>query len=118
MMRRSIVRWLVPVALAPIAAAIIVALVVARSERPSRALLGATPGILRAGRGTPPEIAALNAQLAQIASLRAGAAYGSGLTHVVGAPVAELRPLLGDEWHELGPSVGRLVLYPSGRRSR
>jgi hypothetical protein len=112
------ISWAVPVALGALTATLIVALFVARSERPSRALIAATPGILNAGRGTPPEIAAINAQLAQIAALHAGARYGAGLTRVVQAPVAGLRPLLGEEWRELDASVGRAWVYPSGTPSR
>jgi hypothetical protein len=112
------ISWAVPVALSALTATLIVALIVARSERPSRALIAATPGILNAGRGTPPEIAAINAQLAQIAALHAGARYGAGLTRVVRAPVAGLRPLLGEEWRELDASVGRAWVYPRGRPSR
>lgn len=112
------VSWIVPTALAALAAALIAAVIVARTERPSRALIEATPGIVSAGRGTPPEIAAINAQLAQIAALRAHALYGSGLTHVVGAPVASLRPVLGEEWRELGAATGRVYVRPTGTRSR
>jgi hypothetical protein len=94
------------------------ALVVARREQPSRALELAAPSILNAGSGKPPEIAALNARLAQIAALHANATYGSGLTHVVRGPVAALRPVLGEEWRELGRTVGRVLLRPTGTRSR
>jgi hypothetical protein len=97
---------------------LIAAVVLARQEQPTRALLAVTPGIVNGGQGTPPEIAALNAQLAQIAALRAGAKYGTGLTHVVRGPVAGLRPVLGEEWRELGQSVGRVWLSPSGQPSR
>jgi hypothetical protein len=97
---------------------LIAAVVVARQERASRALLLAAPAIVNGGQGTPPEIAALNAQLAQIAALRAGATYGTGLTRVVRGPVAALRPVLGEEWRELGGSVGRVLLRPTGARSR
>jgi len=113
------ITWIVPAALGALTAALIAAIIVARSERPSRALIVATPGILHAtGRGTPPEIAAINAQLAQIAALHAGATYGPGLTRVVGAPVAGLRPLLGEDWRELDASVGRAWVYPTGTPSR
>jgi hypothetical protein len=113
------ITWIVPISLGALTATLIVAIFVARSERPSRALIAATPGILSAaGRGTPPEIAAINAQLAQVAALRAGARYGPGLTRVVGAPVASLRPLLGEEWRELDAFVGRAWVYPSGTPSR
>jgi hypothetical protein len=110
--------WAVPVALGALAVALIVAVIVARTERPSRALLAATPGIVNGGQGTPPEIAAINAQLAQIAALHAGALYGPGLTRVVPAPVASLRPVLGEEWRELGPSIGRVYVHPTGKSSR
>jgi hypothetical protein len=109
--------WLVPAALGALSVTLIVAVIVARTERPSRALLAATPGIVNGGQGTPPEIAAINAQLAQIAALRAGALYGPGLTHVVPAPVASLRPVLGEEWRELGTSIGRVYVRPTGKSS-
>jgi hypothetical protein len=110
--------WTVPVALAAVMLTVIAAVVVARSERASRALLLAAPAIVNGGPGTPPEIAALNAQLNQIAALHAGATYGTGLTHVIRGPVAALRPVLGEEWRELGRPVGSVLLRPAGTRSR
>ena len=110
--------WLVPIALAVLTVTLVVALIVARNQRPSRALEVATPGIVNAGRGAPPEIAAINAQLAQLAVLRANALYGAGLTHVVRGPVASLRPALGEEWRELGAAIGRAYVRPTGPRSR
>jgi hypothetical protein len=109
--------WTVPIALAALTLTVIAAVVVARREQASRALLIAAPAILNGGQGTPPEIAALNAQLAQIAALHAGATYGTGLTRVVRGPVAALRPALGEEWRELGRPVGRVLLRPTGARS-
>jgi len=44
--------------------------------------------------------------------------YGPGLKDVVDSPVALLRPELGNEWRKLGQAVGRLLLMPSGTRSR
>jgi hypothetical protein len=114
----SALRWAVPVALAGLAVAVLVAVLVARTERPSRALLAATPSILSETGGAPPEIAALNAQLAQIKALRAGALYGPGLTHIVRAPIPGLRSALGEEWRELAGAIGRAYLRPSGDRSR
>jgi hypothetical protein len=111
-------RWLLPVALGALTVAVIGAVIVARSERPSRALIEATPGILKTERGTPPEIAAINAQLAQIQALHAGATYGPGLTQVVDSPVPGLRPVLGEEWRKLGGSVGRVWIRPTGTPSR
>jgi hypothetical protein len=110
--------WLVPIVLAALTATLVAALIVARNQRPSRALEVASPSIVNAGRGAPPEIAAINAQLAQIAALRANALYGQGLTHIVRGPVASLRPALGEEWRELGAAVGRAYVRPTGPRSR
>jgi hypothetical protein len=114
---RGKVAWAVPFALGALTLVLIAAVVIARREQPSRALVAVAPDIVNGGQGTPPEIAALNAQLAQIAALRAGARYGTGLTHVVRGPVASLRPALGEEWRELGQSVGRVWLYPTGALS-
>jgi hypothetical protein len=110
--------WITPAALAALVATVLAAVLVARGEKPSRALQAATPGILSSGHGTPPEIAAINAQLAQIAALHAGALYGPGLTKVVHSPVAGLRPLLGEEWRELSRAVGRVLVRPTGPPSR
>lgn len=118
MRRATALRWLVPGGLAALALATLAAVLVARTERPSRALLAARPAILSETGGAPPEIAALNAQLAQIHALRTGALYGSGLTRVVRGPIPGLRASLGEEWRELGSAVGRIYLRPSGRRSR
>jgi hypothetical protein len=110
--------WLLPVALGALAVTVVVAVLVARSERSSTGLSAVAQEIARANPNVPPEIAALNAQLAQIAALRAGATYGAGLTKVVRGPVASLRPSLGEEWRELERSVGHVRLHPGGTRSR
>lgn len=110
--------WIVPITLAALTSCVLAAVVLARSEKPSRALQVAAAGILSSERGTPPEIAAINAQVAQIKALHAGALYGPGLTHVVRNPVASLRAALGEEWHELGRAVGRAFVRPSGTPSR
>jgi hypothetical protein len=112
------VAWVVPLALGALTLTLLAALVVARQETASRALSLGASAIVNGGQGTPPEIAALDAQLAQINALRAGATYGSGLIHVVRGPVPTLRPVLGEEWRELGGSVGRVLLRPTGARSR
>jgi hypothetical protein len=110
--------WLIPVALGALAVTVVVAVLVARSERSSTGLSAVAQEIARANPNVPPEIAALNAQLAQIAALRAGATYGAGLTNVVRGPVASLRSTLGEEWRQLGRSVGHVRLHPSGTPSR
>jgi hypothetical protein len=112
------VPWMLPIALGALTLALLAAVVVARSERPSRALSAATPGIVNAGPGAAPEIADLNAQLAQIAALRAATTYGAGLTHVVRGPVPSLRASLGEEWRELQGSVGQARVRPTGTPSR
>jgi hypothetical protein len=116
--RLRLANWLVPLALGALAATVVVAVLVARSERSSTGLSTAAQEIARANPNVPPEIAALNAQLAQIAALRAGVTYGAGLTNVVRGPVASLRATLGEEWRELGRSVGHARLHPSGTPSR
>jgi hypothetical protein len=111
------VGWIVPLALGALTVTLIVAVIAARHERPSRALLAATPAILSSGEGTAPEIAALNEQLAQIAALHAGTTYGAGFTQVVRGPDT-LRPTLGEEWRELGGPVGHVMVRLSGTPSR
>jgi hypothetical protein len=110
--------WLLPVALGALAVTVVVAVLVARSERSSTGLSSVAQEIARANPNVPPEIAALNAQLAQIAALHAGATYGAGLTNVVRAPVASLRSTLGEEWRQLGRPAGHVRLHPSGTPSR
>jgi hypothetical protein len=111
-------RLLLPIAAGALAATVIAAILVARHERSSAEIAAVAQEIARANPNVPPEIAALNAQLAQIAALRAGATYGSGLTTVVRAPVPSLRPTLGEEWRELGQAPGHARLHPSGTPSR
>jgi hypothetical protein len=110
--------WAVFAGLAVLTAALIVAVVIARTERPSRGLLAATPGIEHASPGAAPEVAILNAQLAQIAAIHSATTYGVGLTHVVRSPVASLRPWLGEEWRELQGSAGTVSARPIGTPSR
>jgi hypothetical protein len=118
MIARRRLTWTPPLGLAAVTAALLAAVVIARQERPSRGLRAATPGIINAKPGAAPEIGALNAQLAQIAALRAGATYGVGLGHVVRGPVPSLRAVLGEEWRELQGPAGDVVVRPSGRPSR
>jgi hypothetical protein len=108
---------LVPAGLGVLTVALIVAVITARTERPTRALSFAAPGILHASGATPPELAAINERLQQIAALRADALYGEGFATVAEAPVASLRPILGDEWRKLGTAVGRIWVRPSNTRS-
>src|SRR5436190_17877870 len=114
-MRR--IAWIVPASLAGLALAMAFALIVARDRKPSRALQIAAPGILRAGSGAPPEIAALNEQLAQLGALRKGATYGTGLEKVVRNPVPSLRATLGEQWRELGTPIGHVFVRPRGNRT-
>jgi hypothetical protein len=109
--------WTVPVALGILMVTVVAAVLVARNERSSAGLSAAEQEIAGANPNVPPEIAALNAQLAQIAALRAGATYGAGLSHVVRGPIASLRSTLGEDWRELGHSPGHARLHPSGTPS-
>jgi hypothetical protein len=100
--------WALPITLGALAAALIAAVIVARQERRPLAQPSAPRVIARHGLGAP----------SQKASFSTGVTYGAGLTHVVHSPVAILRTQLGDEWRELGHAVGRLLVRPSGTRSR
>jgi hypothetical protein len=110
--------WIVPVGLGALMITLVVTLVFAREERPSRALSAVTPAILEAAEGTPPEIAAINAELSQLAELRSRALYGPGMTHLVRAPVPSLRAPLGEEWRELSKATGRVYIRPAGPVAR
>ena len=109
--------WFIPLMLGGVAAAVVVAAIVARRGRSSPAISAVAQEIARANPNVPPEIAAINAQLAQIAALRAGAIYGPGLEKTVRAPIASLRSALGEDWRELGEADGHVRLLPTGTRS-
>lgn len=88
---------------ATLALAVIAAVVVAHHERPPLRL-----------PSTAPAGASSSAAGGRSLHLDAGVSYGEGLSHVVGAPAAQLEGPLGDSWRELGRPVGRAYLVPSG----
>lgn len=107
--------WVLPIALAALAVALIAAVFVAREKRvalgvsvvqrasaPSQRI--AAPSHTGRSLGTP--------------AFSAETTYGAGLSSIVPDPVAVLRPELGDEWRELRQVVGRLLISPSGSPSR
>lgn len=96
-----------PVALAVLFVALVLAVVVAREEGQSHA------------RPPAPQVSAKHqSTFVQAAPLETYAVYGVGLTHIVPNPVTSLRSLFGDNWRELGASAGRVLIHPSGTPSR
>jgi hypothetical protein len=91
-----------PIILVGLAAALAVAVIVAREPRRSPVLQAVTPPGQNNSAG---------------ASLSLGVTYGAGLTHVAQSPVASLTPSLGNEWRRLGNVIGRVLLRPLGARS-
>jgi len=106
MTRLKQVTWAVPVTLGALVVALVLAVVVARKERQSPPSVAPQVSVRQQTTST------------QAASFDTYATYGAGLTHVVPSPVASLRPTLGDQWRELGHTTGRLLVSPSGTRSR
>jgi hypothetical protein len=117
MTRWSQARWAIPAFLGLLTAAVVVAVLVARERRSPSRFSAVEQEIAQANPSVPPEIAALNAQLAQIKQLHEGVTYGAGLRQVVRGPIPSLRPLLGEEWRELGQAAGHARLRPSGTPS-
>jgi len=110
--------WALPITLGALAVALIAAVIVARQ---GRGPLVRPPGpqvIAREGSGVPTPRVPTSRVPSQKASFDAEVTYGAGLTNVAPSPVAALKTQLGDEWRELGRVVGRLLVKPSGARSR
>lgn len=105
--------WVPPITLGALAVALIAAVIVARHGRQVLAQSPVPQMIAHKGSGVstsrvPPQKASFGAEVT----------YGVGLTNVAPSPVATLKTQLGDEWRELGRAVGRLLVKPSGTRSR
>jgi hypothetical protein len=117
MTRWSRAKWAIPAFLGLLTATVVVAVLVARERRSPSRFSAVEQEIAQANPNVPPEIAALNAQLAQIKELHEGVTYGAGLSHVVRGPIPSLRSILGEEWRELGQATGHARLHPNGTRS-
>jgi hypothetical protein len=108
MIKLRLVRWALPMALGALAAALLVAVVVAREKRaplaPSAVPQAAAPSANAVALETP----AFSAQTT----------YGIGLSGAAPSPVASLTPALGNRWRELEQAVGRVLVSPSGPPSR
>lgn len=96
--------WLGPAGLAALAAALVIAVIVARHP----------PSQSAAGRATP---AAARPSPTPRVPFGADAVYGPGMSTVVDSPQPSLRPQLGDEWRELGRETGRVLVSPTGTPS-
>src|SRR3954447_26298734 len=93
------VSWLVAGGLISFAALMVAAFLVAR--RPSVPVIGTSPAPHVGAARTEPE---------------EHTTYGRGIDVIVPAPVPELVAALGNHWHLLHDSPGRVTILPAGRQ--
>jgi hypothetical protein len=101
------VTWVIPVALGALAVALVVAVLVARekSQQPAASVAPSSSTLEYASPGLT------------TAAVGGEVTYGLGLTHIVPSPVTSLTSILGNEWRELGQSIGRALIRPGGTPS-
>jgi hypothetical protein len=111
--RLAQVAWMAPAALGALFVALVLAVIVARDERQFHARSPVPQAV-----AVPQAAARHQGKVAKTVPLATSVVYGAGLTHIVPSPVASLRPLFGNDWRELGASIGRVLIHPSGKPSR